>query len=310
MADAAPVVGITGASSGVGRATAHIFAAKEGASIGLIARNLDALKKAAGEVEERGGKAFPITADVSDPAQVEEAVGTIEEEFGPIDVWVNNAMVSIYSPIAELEPEEVRRVTEVNYLGYVYGTLSVLRRMVQRDYGTIVQVGSGLARRAIPLQAPYCASKHAIRAFNESLRVELLHDRSRVKTTMVQLPGLNTPHFDVVRSRLLRKVRPNPPVFTPEFAAEAVHWASQHPRKEVVVSGVVALMFLAQKFVPGLLDRYLARFGFESQQTPEPSVATPDNLWEPVTWDPGTEGRFTKEAKDKSLQFFLRKLRS
>lgn len=309
MADAAPVVVVTGASSGVGRATSHLFAAKSDARIGLIARNSRALNNAANEVKERGGRALPITADVSDPSQVEEAAAIIEAELGSIDIWVNNAMVSIYSPITQLEPDEVKRVTEVNYLGYVHGTLSALRRMVPRDQGTIVQVGSGLARRAIPLQAPYCASKHAIRAFNESLRVELLHYKSRVKVTMVQLPGLNTPHFDVVRSRLLKKVRPNPPVFTPEFAAEAIYWAAEHPKKEIVVSGVVSLMLLAQKFSPGLLDRYLAKFGFEPQQAPETSERETDNLYEPVTWDPGTDGRFVSEAKDKSLQFFLRKLR-
>ena len=253
-----PVVVITGASSGVGRACATAFA-RRGADLALLARGVDGLEAAAGEARALGVRAIAIPTDVADAAQVEEAAERTELELGAIDLWVNNAMLSVFSPVKELQAEEVRRVTEVTYLGYVHGTLAALRRMLPRDEGVIVQVGSALAYRAIPLQAAYCAAKHAIEGFTESLRCELLHDNSGVRVTMVQLPALNTPHFDVVRSRLPRHPKPVPPIFEPEVAADAVVWAADHPRREVVVGFSTLRALLANKIAPGFLDRYLAR---------------------------------------------------
>src|SRR5215208_6895503 len=228
------VVVITGASAGVGRATAVAFA-KRGARVGLLARGRDGLEGARAEVESAGGKALLVPTDVSDAGAVERAARRIEEEFGPIDVWVNNAMTSVFSPVKEMTPEEFRRVTEVTYLGYVYGTLAALEQMLPRNRGHVVQVGSALAYRGIPLQSAYCGSKHAIQGFTESLRSELLHDRSDVQLTMVQMPALNTPQFGWVRSRLLRKAQPVPPIFQPEVAAEAIVHASRYPRREIWV---------------------------------------------------------------------------
>ena len=299
------VVAVTGASSGVGRATARLFGARAD-SVALIARNADALKEAAREIEAAGGRALVLPADVSDPIAVEEAAARIEEEFGPIDVWVNDAMVSIYSRVWDLSPIEAARVLEVNFLGTVNGTLSALRRMRARDAGTIVQVGSGLAHRAIPLQAPYCSSKHAVRAFTETLRAELMHDGSNVRVTIVQLPGLNTPHFTHVRSRMTRGVRPVAPIYTPELAARAVVFAADHPRRrEYVVGAVTSLMIVAQKVVPGMLDRYLAKTGVSSQLNDAQEEPRAGNLFEPSPGDPGSSGPFGREAHDRSLQWFL-----
>lgn len=300
------VVAITGASSGVGRACARRFASR-GDSVALIARNTDALKEAAREVEHAGGLALILPIDVSVADELEQAADEIESSLGPIDVWVNDAMVSIYSPSWELAPAEVERVTAVNYLGTVYGTLTALRRMRPRDAGAIVQVGSGLAYRAIPLQAPYCASKHAIRAFTESVRTELLHERSGVAITMVQLPGLNTPHFTRVRARIPRAPRPVAPVYTADLAARAVVYAAEHPRRrEYVVGGVTAAMIAAQKLAPGLLDRYLALAGFASQMTKSQNIRSrADNLFETLPEDPGSDGPFASEAKDRSLHGLL-----
>jgi len=295
------VVAITGASSGVGRACARAFAAT-GDDVALIARSPDALKSAAMEAERLGRRALVLPLDVSHAQQVEDAATEIEDELGPIDVWVNDAMVSVYSPVFSLRADEVARVTAVNYLGTVYGTMAALRRMRARDAGTIVQVGSGLAYRSIPLQAPYCASKHAIRAFTEATRTELLHEGSRVRITMVQLPGLNTPHFTRVRSRMPRAVRPVAPVFTPELAAKTVLRAADRPRREYVVGGRTALTIAAQKAAPGLLDRYLAWTGFRSQVTVDPATTQEDNLFEPLPGDPGATGPFEAEARDRSIQ--------
>ncbi|MCA1832751.1 MAG: SDR family oxidoreductase [Actinomycetota bacterium] len=298
------VVVITGASSGVGRATARLFA-QHGARIGLLARNQDGLKATAREIEALGGHAALFGVDVTDADAVESVAAAVESELGPIDIWINNAMVSVYSRVWDLRSAEVERVTAVNYLGTVYGSLAALHRMRTRNRGTIVQVGSGLAHRAIPLQAPYCASKHAIRAFTESLRVELMNDGSQVRVTMVQLPGLNTPHFTVVRSRMPRYVRPVKPVYSPELAAQAVLHAARHPRREYVVGGETAAMILAQKIVPGLLDRYLARTGVNAQQTPEPATPHDDNLFETVPGDRGAAGPFVQEAHDRSAYAWL-----
>jgi NAD(P)-dependent dehydrogenase (short-subunit alcohol dehydrogenase family) len=297
------VVVITGASSGVGRACAREFA-RRGARIALIARGRAGLEAARREVVALGGRALVLPLDVADPEAVEAAAAATEEQLGPIDVWVNNAMLSIFSPIAELSAEEVRRVTEVTYLGYVHGTLSALRRMRQRDHGVIVQAGSALSYRAIPLQAAYCAAKHAIEGFTESLRCELLHEQSSVRVTMVQLPALNTPHFNVVRTRLPRHPKPVPPIFQPELAACAIVFAAEHPQREHWVAGSTVRALLGNKLAPGLLDRYLARTGFASQQTHdlvEPDRA--DNLAGPLPGDRGARGIFDSEAHGFSLQF-------
>jgi len=270
----------------------------------LIARGRDGLGAAKREVEELGGRALVVPLDVADAAAVEAAAATVEEQFGPIDVWVNNAMLSVFSPVAELSAEEVRRVTEITYLGYVHGTLSALRRMRPRDRGVIIQVGSALAYRAIPLQAAYCAAKHATEGFTEALRCELLHDGSKVRVTMVQLPALNTPHFSVVRTRLRGHPQPVPPIFQPELAARAVAFAAEHPRRELWVGGSTVRALLGNKLAPGLLDRYLARNGYAAQQTREPvQPDRPDNLAGPLPGDRGAHGVFDREARSRSLQF-------
>jgi NAD(P)-dependent dehydrogenase (short-subunit alcohol dehydrogenase family) len=297
------VVVVTGASSGVGRACVREFA-RRGARLGLIARGRDGLEAAQREVEELGGGGMLFPLDVADAEAVDAAAQAIEDELGPIDVWVNNAMLSVFSPIAELGADELRRVTEVTYLGTVHGTLSALRRMRQRDRGVIVQVGSALAYRAIPLQAAYCAAKHAVEGFTESLRCELLHDASGVRVTMVQLPALNTPHFSVVRTRLPRHPKPVPPIFQPELAARGVALAAEHPRRELWVAGSTARALLGNKIAPGLLDRYLARSGYDSQQTDVPvERARPDNLADPLPGDRGAHGIFDGEARSRSGQF-------
>ena len=299
------VVVITGASAGVGRAVARAFA-RRGARVGLIARDADALRAACDDVNALGGKAVMCVADVARPAEVESAAAMIEERLGPIDVWVNNAMVTVVSPVAELEADEVRRVTEVTYLGTVNGTLAALRRMRARNRGTIVQVGSALAYRAIPLQAPYCGAKFAIRGFTDALRSELTHDRSRVRVTMVQMPALNTPQFDWCRTRMPRTPRPVPPVFQPEVAAQAIVWAAHHRRRELFVGGPTTQAIWLNKFVPGLLDRYLARFGYASQMSPDDvSADRPDNLYAPVRGDRGAHGRFDAESRPASVELWL-----
>jgi NADP-dependent 3-hydroxy acid dehydrogenase YdfG len=300
---------VTGASSGVGRATVRALAHR-GASVALIARGRDGLEAARQEVESLGARALVLPLDVADADAVEEAAGAVEEHLGPIDVWVNNAMLSVFAPVHELHADEVRRVTEVTYLGYVHGTLAALRRMRPRDSGVIVQVGSALAYRSLPLQAAYCGAKHAIDGFSESLRCELLHDRSGVQVTRVQMPALNTPHFSVVRSRLDRKPQPVPPIFQPEVAAEAIVWAAEHPRRELYVALSTAQAIFGDRLAPGLADRYLARKGYELQQTDEP--ADPDrrdNLFEPVPGDRGAHGVFGDEAKPRSVELELKKRR-
>jgi len=298
------VVVITGASAGVGRATAQRFAG-EGAHIGLIARGIDGLEGARKDVERLGGKALVISVDVADADKVEAAAAQIEAEFGHIDIWINNAMTSVFSPIKEMTADEFRRVTEVTYLGYVYGTLAALKRMLPRDRGVIVQVGSALAYRGIPLQSAYCAAKHAIQGFCDSLRCELIHDNSNVKVTMLQMPAFNTPQFGWVKSRLPRKAQPVPPIFQPEVAAEAVYFAAHKPRREFYVGMPSVEAIVANKIAPGLLDRYLARTGYDSQQYDGPEDPTrPNNLWQPVPGDHGAHGAFDARATDWSPQLW------
>ena len=304
MNRASEVVVITGASAGVGRATAQRFA-KEGARIGLIARGIDGLEGARRDVEKLGGKAFVITVDVADADKVEAAAAQIEAELGEIDIWINNAMTSVFAPIKEMTPEEFRRVTEVTYLGYVYGTLAALKRMLPRNRGVIVQVGSALAYRGIPLQSAYCAAKHAIQGFCDSLRCELIHDKSAVRVTMLQMPALNTPQFDWVKSRLARKAQPVPPIFQPKVAAEAIYFAAHNPRREFYVGLPSVEVIVANKIAPGLLDRYLARTGYDSQQYDGPEDPNrPNNLWHPVPGDHGAHGTFDARARSWSPQLW------
>jgi NAD(P)-dependent dehydrogenase (short-subunit alcohol dehydrogenase family) len=283
---------ITGASAGVGRATVRAFA-KQGCDVALLARGADGLEGARRDVETEGRRALVVPTDVADATAVQAAADRIERELGPIDVWVNNAMVSVFSPISETRPEEFRRVTEVTYLGVVYGTLAALKYMLPRNRGAIVQVGSALAYRGIPLQAAYCGAKHAIQGFTESLRCELLHDKSGVHVSMVQLPAMNTPQFDWVKSRMPRKPQPVPPIYAPELAADAIVWAARHRRREVSVGEPTPVAIWSNKLASPLMDRYLARTGYDSQQTDEPADPDrPDNLWHPVPGDHGAHGRF------------------
>jgi NAD(P)-dependent dehydrogenase (short-subunit alcohol dehydrogenase family) len=301
------VIVITGASGGVGRATARIFGAR-GDRVALLARGKKGLAGAADDVTTAGGLALPLPLDVSDFDALATAADTIERELGPIDTWINTAFTSVFAPFTEIEPDEFRRVTDVSYLGYVYGTKVALDRMLPRDTGTIVQVGSALAYRGIPLQSAYCGAKHAIQGFNESLRCELLSNKSGVRTTMVQLPAVNTPQFTWVRSRLTRHAQPVPPIFQPEVAARAIAYAADHPgRREYWVGGSTAATLLANAVAPGILDRYLARTGTKSQQTGEPhDPRDPGNLWAPMDsrngHDYGAHGEFDDRSHKRSVQ--------
>src|SRR5438046_622108 len=304
MSARAEVVVITGASAGVGRAAARRFA-RHGARIGLLARGTDGLEAARKEVEELGSEALVVSTDMANADEVEAAAAQIETEFGQIDIWINNAMTSVFSPIKQMTAAECQRVTEVTYLGYVYGTLAALKRMLPRDRGVIVQVGSALAYRGIPLQAAYCAAKHAVQGFCDSLRCELLHDKSGVRLTMVQLPALNTPQFGWVKSRLPRKAQPVPPIFQPEVAAEAICFAAHNPRREFYVGAPSVAVITTNHFVPGLLDHYLARSGYDSQQydgAEDPN--RPENLWQPVSGDHGAHGVFDARARNWSPQLW------
>jgi NAD(P)-dependent dehydrogenase (short-subunit alcohol dehydrogenase family) len=299
------VVVVTGASAGVGRATARAFA-RAGASVALLARGADGLRAARRELEAGGGRAIDLVTDVADADQVEGAASRIDEELGPIDVWVNSAMVSALMPLWEMTSEDFRRITEVTYLGCVHGTMAALRRMRPRDRGTIVQVGSALAYRGIPLQSAYCGAKHALQGFTESVRSELLHEGSDVHVTMVQLPALNTPQFGWVKTSLKMRPQPVPPIYQPELAAEAVVWAASHRRREVSVGGTTTATVVADKVAPGLLDRYLGATGVDSQQTDVPIEASRrDNLWSPVPGDHGARGGFDDRAHDRSVQWWL-----
>ena len=305
------VVVITGASAGIGRATARAFA-RRGAKIGLIARGRAGLEAAKRDVEELGGEAIVLPLDVADPEAVERAAAKVEETFGPIDIWVNNAMLSVFSPIMEMTPDDFRRVTDVTFLGYVWGTLAALRRMKPRDRGAIVQVGSALAYRGIPLQAAYCAAKHAVQGFHDSLRSELIHDKSNVRVVMVQMPAVNTPQFRWVKSRLPRKAQPVPPIFQPEVAADAIVWAAYSDRRELNVGWPTTKAVVGNNIAPGYADRYLARHGYESQMIDEPEdPRRPNNLREPVDdeRDHGAHGVFDDIAQPRSIELELNKHR-
>jgi len=300
---------ITGASAGVGRATARIFG-RRGARVGLIARGRDGLEAAKREIEAFGGEALVLPLDVSDHDAVERAAAQVEETFGPIDIWINNAMLSVFSPIMSMEPDEYRRVTDVTYHGLVWGTLAALRRMKQRDRGTIVQVGSALAYRGIPLQSAYCAAKHAVQGFHDSLRSELIHDGSNVKVVMVNLPALNTPQFRWVRSKLPRKAQPVPPIFQPEVAADAIVWAAYSDRREVNVGWPATMAIVGNNLVPGFADWYLAKNGYDAQMIDEPEDPNrPDNLWHPLPGDAGAHGVFDEQSTGVSVEMELNKRR-
>ena len=300
------VVVVTGASSGVGRAIARAFG-EAGAKVGLVARNRDALEEAEREIAALGSEALVLPLDVSDPKKVSAAGRAVVKRFGGIDTWVNDAMVSVFSPVQEMTPDEYRRVVEVNYLGTVHGTLAALEHMRKQGEGVILQIGSALVYRSIPLQSAYCASKAAIRGFTDSLRCELFHEKSSIKVCMLQLPAVNTPQFDVVRTRLPRKPKPVPPIFQPEVVARAALYAAMHPAREMWVGGSAVKAILGQKLVPGLLDRYLGRIGYDAQQTEEPIEANrPDNVFKPLPGDRGAHGRFDAESRSHSIEMWAR----
>jgi NAD(P)-dependent dehydrogenase (short-subunit alcohol dehydrogenase family) len=303
---------ITGASGGIGRATAREFA-RRGDRIGLLARGRTGLEATADEVRQLGGEAIPVSADVADHEAVHAAADEVEGRFGPIDVWVNVAFTSVFAPFAEIGPEEFRRVTEVSYLGYVNGTREALARMLPRDRGTIVQVGSALGERSIPLQSAYCGAKHAVNGFTSSVRTELLHNKSNVHVTVVQMPAVNTPQFSWVLSRLPKHPQPVPPIYQPEVAARAITYAADHPRrKQFYVGASTVGTILGNKVAAGLLDRYLARTGYDAQQTgTRASGSHPGNLWEPLDGrgpddhDFGAHGAFDDRSHERSAQAWL-----
>ena len=303
------VIVVTGASAGIGRASAQEFA-ERGDAVALLARGETGLEGARADVERLGGTAGVYPVDMSDWQAVDKVTDQIEQELGEIDVWVNVAFTSVFAKFVDIEPDEFERVTRVSYLGFVNGTRAALRRMLPRDRGVIVQVGSALAYRGIPLQSAYCGSKHAIQGFHESLRTELLHEKSKVKVTMVQMPGVNTPQFSWVLSRLPNQAMPVPPIYQPEVAGRAVAYAADHPRRrEYWVGGSTAGTLIANAVAPGILDRYLARTGFDSQQSSDPrSPDQPANLWEsadgPAGRDFGAHGRFDDRSKRRSAQLW------
>jgi NAD(P)-dependent dehydrogenase (short-subunit alcohol dehydrogenase family) len=304
------VVVVTGASAGVGRATAQAFG-KRGDRVGLLARDEDALQDVAEEVKSLGGTGLPVPVDVADADQVEAAAERVERELGPIDVWVNDAMTTVFSPFKQLTPEEYRRATEVTYLGYVWGTMAALKRMLPRDHGTIVQVGSALAYRAIPLQAPYCGAKFAIRGFTDSIRTELIHDKSNVHITMVQLPAVNTPQFNWCKTRLPNHPQPVPPIYQPEVPAEAIVWAAEHRRREHWVGRATVKAIIGNKLVPGFADWYLGKTGYKAQQTQKPVDADrPSNLFESVPGMHASHGMFDDQATMSSPEVWVSEHRS
>jgi short-subunit dehydrogenase len=298
------IVVITGAGAGVGRAVATEFA-RSGCDVALLSRDPERLERAAAELRGLGVRALPIPTDVADVAAVERAADQVERELGPIDIWVNVAMATVFAPVAELKPEEVQRGTEVTYFGQVYGIMAALRRMRARNRGTIVCVGSALAYRSVPLQSVYCGAKFAIRGFVDSLRSELIHDGLNIHITMVQLPAVNTPQFDWALNKMGRKAMPVPPVFQPEVVARAIRFAAFHPRREIWVGWPTVKAIMANKIAPGLIDRYLAKAGYSGQLTDERSPAdAPANLFEPVPGPYGAHGRFDRIARKRSWEMF------
>lgn len=298
------VIVVTGASGGIGRATAVAFA-KPGARIALLARGERGLEGAQREVEAAGAEALVLPTDVADFEQVERAAAEIDRRWGRIDVWVNNAMVTVFGPVAKLDARDLKRATEVTYLGAAYGTMVALKRMRKQSSGVIVQVGSALAYRAIPLQAAYCAAKHALRGFTDAVRSELMHERSPIHITSVHLSAFNTPQFDWAKNLTGKRAEPVPPIFQPELAAEAIVWAANHRRREVYVGWPSVKAVLANKLVPGVLDRVLATQGYSGQLTEEPKQSERNNLYEPCDTNPGAHGRFDAQAKKHSLQWLL-----
>jgi NAD(P)-dependent dehydrogenase (short-subunit alcohol dehydrogenase family) len=297
---------ITGASAGLGRCIAHEFARKR-ARIGLIARSAKSLEEVKAEVIAIGGDAVVLPCDVSDAERLERAAERFEAQFGPIDVWVNNAMVSVFSPVHEMQPDEYKRVTEVTYLGFVYGTICALKRMRQRNRGSIVQVGSALAYRSIPLQSAYCAAKHAIKGFTESLLCELIHDKSNIKVSMVHMPALNTAQFNWVKSRLPNHPQPVPPIYQPEVGARAVVWAAEHGPRELLVAYPTVEAVLGEKVIPAYLDHYLAETCYSGQQTTVPVPADrPNNLYESIPELATSHGIFDDQAREFSPEVFAR----
>jgi short-subunit dehydrogenase len=305
MSQEPEVVVVTGASGGVGRAIAHAFA-KRGAHVALLARGERGLRDASREVQELGGQALVLPTDVADAEQVEAAAERVESTFGPIDTWVNDAMATVFARVVDTSPAEFKRATEVTYLGTVYGTMAALKRMVARDRGMIVQVGSALSYRSIPLQAAYCGAKFAVRGFTDSIRTELRHDKSKVRITMVQLPGVNTTQFNWCRSKLPNHPKPVPPIYQPEIPAEAVYWAAHHRRRELRVGYSATEAILGSKIAPTLADIYLARTAFSGQQVPDMPVSPdrPNNLFEPVPAEAATHGIFNDEAASRSPQLW------
>ncbi|HEX2383541.1 MAG TPA: SDR family oxidoreductase [Acidimicrobiales bacterium] len=299
------VVVITGGSAGVGRATAEYFAAR-GWDVAIVARGQDGIDATVKEVTRLGPRALGVATDIASAGDVEEAAERIESELGHIDVWVNNAMTTVFAPLEDIEPDEFKRATEVTYLGCVYGTKAALSRMRPRDRGVIVQVGSALAYRGIPLQSAYCGAKHAIRGFTDSLRTELRHQGSQVRVTTVHLPALNTPQFGWCRSKLPNHPQPVPPIYQPELAARAIWWSAHHRRREVWLGSTTTATIVGNLFVPGLFDRYLGRTGVRSQQTGESIGPRPDDLFAPVDGDHGSHGVFDKQAKSKPFRPWVR----
>jgi len=299
------VVVVTGSSAGLGKAIALGFA-KQGADIALISRNQARLEKVKKEIEALGSRAIICALDVADAQGLDQAAEEIENNLGSIDIWVNNAMVSVFSPVKAMLPEEFRRVMEVNFLGTVYGTLSAMKRMQKRNQGVILQIGSVLAYRGIPLQSAYCASKHAVQGFHDSMRAELIHEASKVRVSMIQLPGLNTTQFDWIKSRMPKRMRPVPPVFQPEVAVEAVLWAAKHECRELNVTFTSSLIIFGNKFLPGFGDWYLAKTNYQGQQDKElEDPHRPQGLWESVDGDFGSHGRFDQEAYDHSWYLWV-----
>ncbi len=300
----AKVAVVTGGTAGVGRATVRRFA-EHGYDVGILARGHDRLEGAVKDVENTGRRALGVPTDVADAGAVERAADAVESRLGPIDVWVNCAFVGVFAPFVEVSAEEFRRVTEVTYLGQVHGTMAALRRMKPRNRGVVVQVGSALAYRGIPLQSAYCGAKHAIVGFTESVITELIHDRSSVKVCMVQLPALNTPQFDWVLSRLPRHPQPVPPIFQPEVAAAGIVHLAEHPRRNMWIGLPTALTILGNRVVPSILDRYLGRTGYAAQQTDTVTEMLAPNLWEPVPGDQGAHGKFDDRARSSSGELWL-----